>query len=138
MAAFANISLTDGKATPIVHTFSSNRISGDGVAQWVDRSGGIPIGYPKLTASLVEPDKSSPSYRQITKFTLPVLDVTAASTMTGIYPAPTIAHNIFFELKVSQNQRSLLADRKDGLAMFRSWVNSATFASMVLDNEFVS
>lgn len=64
-----------------------------GVARWVDRSGGIAIGYPSITLSVRPPNKTSRVYRVVEKLTLPTLEQTSPSTATGIQPAPTKAYD---------------------------------------------
>jgi hypothetical protein len=63
-----------------------------GVARWVDRSGGIAIGYPSFTLSVRPPNKTSRVYRVVEKLILPTLEATSPSTATGIQPAPTLAY----------------------------------------------
>lgn len=64
MTAFAALTaINDGQATPVAHTFSPVSIDAAGIAKWVDRVGGISIGFPTVTLSVREPSKSSRAYK---------------------------------------------------------------------------
>lgn len=94
MAAIAPLTLADGQATPVNHTFSPVGKDALGVAKWVDRSSGIAIGYPTVSLLVQEPVRGSTNYKVTRKVVLPVLAVTSPSTSTGIQPAPTKAYEL--------------------------------------------
>jgi hypothetical protein len=73
MTAIAALTLADGQGTPVNHTFSPDGIDGAGVAAWVDRSGGIALGFPKITLSMRSPSKTNRNYRMVAKVVVPVL-----------------------------------------------------------------
>ena len=117
MTAFAALTaINDGQATPVAHTFSPVSIDAAGIAKWVDRVGGISIGFPTVTLSVREPSKSSRAYKVTRKIVLPVLEVTSASTATGIQPAPTKAYELINTSEWVLPERSSLADRANLLA----------------------
>lgn len=116
MTAFAALTAADGQATPVAHTFSPVNIDAAGIAKWVDRSGGISIGFPVVTLSVQEPSKSSRAYKVTRKIVLPVLEVTSASTSTGIQPAPTKAYELINTSTWVLPERSTLADRANLVA----------------------
>jgi hypothetical protein len=93
-------------------TLSPEGISPQGVASWVDRSGGIAIGYPRLTMSVRPPTKASRIYKVTMKLVLPTLEVTAPSTSTGIQPAPTKAYDCTAVLEFFLPERSTAAERR--------------------------
>jgi hypothetical protein len=86
-------------AIGVTRTFDPEGFQLPGVARWVDRSGGIAIGYPAITLSVRPPTKVSRIYRVSAKIVLPTLEQTSASTASGIQPAPTKAydHTCFME-----------------------------------------
>jgi hypothetical protein len=83
-----------------------------GVARWVDRSGGIAIGYPAFTMSVRPPNKASRIYKVTAKLVLPTLEQTSPSTMTGIQPAPTKAYDCSCVMEFMLPERSTLAERQ--------------------------
>jgi len=121
MSAIANI-LTSGIADSASLKTTSATIGYDktwvpqgfilpGVAKWVDRSGGIPIGYPSLTVSNRLPTKASRLFKVTVKLTLPTLEQTSASTASGIQPAPTKAYDCSAIMEFLLPERSTSAER---------------------------
>lgn len=100
-----------------------------GVAKWVDKSGGIPVGYPTVTMSVREPTKASRVYKVTVKLDLPTLEQTSPSTATGIQPAPTKAYSLQCIMEFLLPERSTLAERKVLLrnvaSMFHSLINAS-------------
>lgn len=82
-----------------------------GVARWVDRSGGIAIGYPAFTLQVRPPTKGSRVYKVTAKVVLPTLEQTSASTATGIQPAPTKAYDCTCIMEFLLPERSTQAER---------------------------
>lgn len=78
---------------------SPDGLQAPGVQRWVCRTGGIQVGYPTLTLSVRKPTRQSRLTRITVKFSLPTLEVTAPTTVTGIQPAPTRAydHSVIME-----------------------------------------
>lgn len=83
-----------------------------GVARWVDRSGGIAIGYPAITLAVRPPSKASRVYKVTAKVVLPTLEQTSASTATGIQPAPTKAYDCSCIMEFLLPERSALWERQ--------------------------
>jgi len=81
------------------------------VARWVDRSGGISIGFPQLTLGVRRPTKTSRMYKVTVKLVLPTLEQTSASTATGIQPAPTKAYDCTVVMEFMLPERSTAAER---------------------------
>lgn len=93
-------------------TLNPEGISPQGIATWVDRSGGIAIGYPRLTMSVRPPTKASRVYKVTVKLVLPTLEQTSASTATGIQPAPTKAYDCSCIMEFFLPERSTLLERQ--------------------------
>lgn len=91
-----------------------------GVARWVDRSGGIAIGYPAISLSIRPPTKVSRVYKVMVKLALPTLEQTSPSTATGIQPAPTKAYDCSCIMEFLLPERSTLAERQALLGHVRS------------------
>lgn len=120
MAAIASIKLssildgvvkTTDAAVGVDKTFDPEGFDANGVTRWVDRSGGIALGYPALTLSVRSPNKASRAYKVTVKLVLPTLEVTSPSTSTGIQPAPTLAYNNMFVGEFMMPERSTVAER---------------------------
>lgn len=135
MTAIAALTIADGQATPVNHTFSPVSIDSVGVARWADRSGGIALGFPQLTASTKAPAaKGSRSYRHTFKVVVPVLEVTSPSTATGIQPAPTKAFDLIFNGEFVLPERSTLAQRNDLLAYVKNFIANANVIPQAVQN----
>lgn len=113
MTAIATLSLADGQAAPVTHTFNPVNIDSAGVAKWADRIGGIALGFPVVSSSLKMPSKTSRNYRLSLKIVTPVLEVTSPSTASGIQPAPTKAYDLIGTMEFVLPERSTLAERKN-------------------------
>ena len=104
--------LTTSATVGVDSTLSPEGINPQGVSAWVDRSGGIAIGYPRMTLSVRPPTKASRIYRVTAKLVLPTLEQTSPSTATGIQPAPTKAYDCTCVLEFFLPERSTLAERQ--------------------------
>lgn len=138
MTAFANITINDGQATPVAHTFTARKIQ-DGIAKWQDISGGIAVGFPTVTASLREPLKGSkmPMYQVTLNITVPKLETVNASTYNGITPAPTKAYDCVAKVTLLIPERSVTQDRKDLRAYLANALAQADLKAMIEDLNFV-
>lgn len=145
MPALANITINDGQATPVAHTFNPSGPDKNGVNYFYDRSGGIAIGFPAISIDLREPLPAKPNgvsslervYRATVKVIMPVLEVTSASTGTGIQPAPTKAYDLVFKGEFLLPERATQANRKDILAFAKNILANANITSLVQDLESI-
>lgn len=137
MAAISSVTLNDGQATPVAHTFAPLAITGS-LAEWADRSSGIAIGYPIMSVNLRRPLKNGARvYRCTVKVVVPTLEVTSPSTSTGIQPAPTKAFDIVFNGDFLLPERSTKAQRADIIAYVKNLMANAMIKSLVEDLETV-
>jgi hypothetical protein len=134
MTAIAALTLADGQATPVNHTFAPVNIDVNGVARWADRSSGIALGFPVISSSLRVPSKGSRNYKLTMKVALPVLEQTSASTATGIQPAPTKAYDLLFNCEFVLPERSTLAQRNDILAYAKNLLANAGVVTAAIQN----
>jgi len=133
MAQLTAISLADGQATPVNHTFSPIGVDQQGIARLEDRSTGIALGFPTISMSVRRPTKALPAYKVVGKAVLPVLEVTSPSTSSGIQPAPTKAFDLPFNFDFVLPSRATLAQRADILAFAKNFVAHAVVAAAVKD-----
>jgi len=137
MTAIAALTLADGAATPVSHTFSPVNIDQAGVARWADRSGGISLGFPAVSFSMRNPTKASRAYKVTAKVVTPVLEVTSPSTATGIQPAPTKAYDLVCNIDFVLPERSTVQQRKDLLAYVKNYLANGVITSAINDFEQV-
>lgn len=139
MAAIADIK-TSSLLTRALLATSSATVSVDktwspqgfvlpGVAKWVDRSGGIPIGYPAFTLSNRSPSKASRLFKVTAKVAIPTLEQTSASTSTGIQPAPTKAYDCTCIMEFLLPERSTATERNVLFSHVMSLLASSIAAS---------
>lgn len=132
MPAIAAVTINDGAATPVAHTFNPVNIVGD-VAKLADRSGGIALGYPVITQSIRAPGNGLRTYKVVQRVIVPTLEVTSPSTSTGIQPAPTLAYNLLCNLEWVLPERSSLQERKNLLAYVKNYLAHANTTVAVQD-----
>lgn len=137
MTAIAALTLADGQATPVNHTFAPVRITQEGIAQYADRSGGIAIGFPAISVSMREPTKNSRAYKLTMKVVVPTLEQTSASTATGIQPAPTKAYDNFCYIDMVMPERSTLQERKNLVAYVRNLLANGLVTAAVESYESI-
>lgn len=106
-------------------TYAPEGFRQPGVARWVDRSGGIAIGYPSFTLSVRPPSKASRIYKVTGKLSIPTLETTSPSTATGIEPRPTLAYTCSAVLEIMLPERSTAAERELFFAQLQSLMHSA-------------
>lgn len=88
--------LTTSATVGVDKTFGPEGFIAPGVSRWVDRSGGIAVGYPFFTLAVRPPSKASSVYRVTIKAGVPVLATVTASTATGIIPVAPVAYQPSF------------------------------------------
>lgn len=137
MAAIASMTLADGQATAVNHTFAPVNIDAAGVAKWADRVGGIALGYPIATLMLRQPSKASRNYKVTIKVVTPVLELTAPSTATGIQPAPTKAYDLIGTTEFILPERSSLAERKNLSAFLKNLLSHVNVTNAIENFESV-
>lgn len=104
--------VTTDAAIGVDTTYSPEGKDSNGVARWVDRSGGIAVGYPSMTLSVRPPTKASRMYKVTVKLVSPTLEETSASTATGVPPPPTKAYDLTSVIEIMLPERSSLAERQ--------------------------
>jgi len=108
---FAQAVKTTDAAAAATATMAPEGFKQQGVAKWVNRSGGIAIGYSALTMSVRPPTQASRVYKVTAKLVIPTLEQTSPSTATGIQPAPTKAYDCTCVMEFMLPERSTLAER---------------------------
>jgi len=143
MPARAAITINDGQATPVAHTFSPST-EADNSSIFEDKSGGIAIGFPSIVVRMKRPgmansgqasDAKTRVYRIDVNIAVPTLESTSASTGTGIPPAPTVAYVHRCNMQWLIPERGALQDRKNLRAFAVNLLAQANILSVVQDLE---
>lgn len=132
MAAATNLTINDGLATPVAHTFEVAKLQPES-ALFEDRVSGIYIGYNKLVLNVSRPTGDSKSATRNLKIgvriEIPKMETVSNNTYSGVAPAPTVAYRPVFEGTFTCPERCSLQDRKDLLAFVKNVLSQA-----VIDN----
>jgi len=89
-------------------TMSPEGFSPGGIATYVDRSGGIALGYNRMTVNVRPPTKDSRVYKLSFKYFQPVLETVEAGD--GIF-GPQLAYTLQAHMDFLLPERSTLAER---------------------------
>lgn len=133
MPAFAALTINDGQATPVAHTFGPLRIDEKGVAVYLDRAAGVGIGFNKLAISLrspvgsIKPGDVSDASKRVYKAVL-TLDLPTLESATAV---PTVAHLHQARVEFTLPERGSLANRKDLIALLKNALSHANINSVL-------
>jgi hypothetical protein len=78
MPAIAALTINDGAATPVAHTFNPITTNGS-LAKWADRSPSIAAGFRTITEEVLEPSGQRTAYKITLGFYFPVV-----ATVSGV------------------------------------------------------
>ena len=109
MPQLANVTLTDRKGTPVVHTFTPENIA-SGVGTVVESSG-IPAGSNRLSISLGK--QANNRYKPNLRFSFPVVQT---ETVNGV-SRPVIVRTAYATVEFSFDSTSTEAERNDVVGM---------------------
>jgi hypothetical protein len=137
MAAVAAMSILDGQASPVAHSFVPISYI-DGVWLFEDQTGSSPIGYNRITISLTrsgpapagQPSDGGRNARCTIKVWVPVLETLGVND-AGITPPPTVAYVEDAKVEFRIPERSSVAVRKDTRAYTRNVLNDALVIDML-------
>lgn len=116
MPAIAALSINDGLATPVAHTFSP--VSTDGSkAMWADRSPTIPAGFRTISHEVASPNGNRTVYRITAGFMIPVV-----ATVNGV---DTVVRYNSGQVILNIAPDATLQERKDTLAYMANFLGNA-------------
>nr|UUW21330.1 MAG: coat protein [Sanya fiers-like virus 26] len=113
MPQLANLVLTDRAATPVNHTFTPRDIVNN-VATVEEATGGVPIGFNRVTVGLVR--TQSGRYKATLKGSFPIVQT---QTINGV-SSPVVVRTGYFDLTLSFDATSSEQERKDVVGMLAS------------------
>lgn len=122
MPAIATLTVNDGQAAPVAHTFSPQSTTG-ARASWADRSPTIPAGYRTISHELADPNGSRTVHRITLGFMCPTVATVDGSDTVVRYNSAQVVLNI--------NPQSTLQERKDLLAYVANTLGLATVKTSV-------
>jgi len=122
MPAIATLTINDGQAAPVAHTFSPQSTTGQR-AQWADRSPTIPAGYRTISHELADPNGTRTVHKITMGFMTPVVATVDGSDTVVRYNSGQIVLNV--------NPQSTLQERKDLLAYMANTLANATVKTSV-------
>ena len=122
MPAIATLTINDGQAAPVAHTFSPQTTSGSR-AVWADRSPSIPAGYRTISHELAEPNGSRTVHKVTLGFMCPTVAAVDGSDTVVRYNSGQVILNV--------NPNSTLQERKDLLAYVANSLGNATVKTSV-------
>lgn len=135
MPAVAAITINDGQATPVAHTFDPTGPDTNGAFSYVDNSSGVALGFPRITLSKSDPRGNSSVYRVKGRFEIPVLETANGANPEGYTPGPAVAYTVRGNMEFLLPQRSDTDERKDILAYVSNFLQLALAESLIHDLE---
>jgi len=117
MPAIAALTINDGAATPVAHTFSVSGTTGS-KATWLDKVSGIPVGYSRLEHEVREAKSATGAHRVVVSFSLPTL-----ATVDGVQVRVRVSSA---QLALNFAQDSTLQERKDMVAYVINALSDST------------
>lgn len=119
MAAIIALTLADGQATPVNHTFDvQNGQQADEPARWLEKVAGSYAGFLRLSA-LLRRSTANRSTKAMIKVELPTLAVVGTAA-NGVQPLPTVAYTTTAEVHFTLPDACTLQNRKDILAYVKA------------------
>lgn len=122
MPAIAALSINDGQATPVAHTFSPVTTDGS-VAKWADRSPSIPSGFRTISYEVAEPSGSRTTHKLQGGFMIPTVATVDSVDQVVRYSSAQVTLNI--------HPDATLQERKDILAYVANFFGNANVKSSV-------
>lgn len=145
MPAFADITINDGQAAPVAHTFSPTSRE-NGLAVWHERSATVAqIGWNWITYRAKFPAPGRPGSQadegSNVEHTVTLAQVkmeTLGVNDAGVTPPPTIAYIHRTSLVFKQPTRGTQAERKDQRAYAQNLLGHATMQSLLHDQTAIT
>lgn len=130
MGAIANMTIADGAATPVNHTFTAKGVL-NGVAEWKDQVGGVELGMPVVTYSLRKSTKTNPMTKVTIKFRLPALETDPS------FLVPTLAYEDSATLEFLMHTRDTTQNRDDLQTFVYNLLNQSNMIAGIKDRESI-
>jgi hypothetical protein len=130
MSAIAAITINDGQATPVAHTF--NPIQTDPASYRENGSASTPvIGQPAIDINIKQASGSDAVNRAKVSLRFPVLETVSGESYAGYVAAPKVAYFLQANVEFLLPNRSTLAQRKDLRVLLMNALANAQIVSVV-------
>lgn len=126
------ITIKDGEATPLDHVFNPTKIDSNGVATFVERVSGVPVGMPTITWSVRAPTKASPTYKVTGKLVMPKVVTVTGSDGKSI---TSVDYENLANLSFVLSERSSKQERKNIRVLISNALVNASIVPSVDDLE---
>lgn len=122
MPAIAALSINDGLAVPVAHSFAPVTTDGS-VAKWADRSPTIPSGFRTISFEVAPPSGS----RTTNKLQMGLMNPTVAT----VNSVDTVVRYSSAQITLNVHPDATLQERKDLLAYCANFLGNATVKTAV-------
>lgn len=135
MPALIALLPNDGETVPVQHTFTPLGPDADGV-QWFEQTTPAPansLAAKRFSVSIkrAAPGKTLNGVARITgRFWMPVME-TLATSDSGIMPAPTVAYQLYAEVRYVIPERSTEQERKNMVALTKNLTSASTILDVI-------
>jgi len=130
MSAIIPIAVTE--VTPTIGlVLNPQQIQGN-LATYYDTSGGVPLGFPRLTASLTRPGKGNKYSRVRVRLAIPVLE-----PVVNVGDAPVLGYENFADITFTFSDRSTLLQRQVMNLAFADILADTTIKALIEDLEML-
>lgn len=131
MSDIANIVITDGEDTPVVHTFKPVQQSPNAVYR--EDIADVPVlGQGKLSVALAE---NASLYKTRVILEIPVMETAMAQNAAGYTAAPKVAHTLRADVVLFAHSRSTYQQRDNLISLLISALGDAqvgdTYKSLI-------
>lgn len=117
------------------YTFGPNGFPAKDLSEYFERSGGVPVGYPRVHIT-VRRATSSQDPKVTVQLDVPTLAETSPSTGTGIAPMPSRAYNCIGKMEFFIPRFSSAAERDVLLQLVQGLAESSVITEAVKDLNF--
>lgn len=130
MPALTTLVVNDGETVPVSHTFTPLGPDAEGV-QWFEQTSPAPansLAAKRFSVSIKRPapGKSLNGVARVTgRFWMPIME-TLATSDSGITPAPTVAYQLYAEVRYVIPERSTEQERKNMVTLCKTLTQHAT------------
>lgn len=138
MSSLSDLTIADGQATPVNHTFTAYQPqNSSNPAIWQNTEASTPAGFRKITLSVSQPKSAGAPYKVRMVISDPVLAAIPAGCCVDTN-IPQVSYVDFFDATFSLPYSSTVANRTDILAYAKNFLAQSVVLNAVTKLEPVS
>lgn len=134
MSDVTAITLGDGQATPVNHTFDPVEVAPH-VVFYEDKSASSVLGRPTLSIGQRRPNGANGNRKVTLRVRVPVLEEVGTSS-SGYTPGPSIAYSVLADMSFVLPSRATTAEINDIFAYAKNLMSHASIDEVVTDDDF--